>query len=93
MANILTNEYVQVITSGRCDCIAIWVDYHLNTSCESSIIHCFQDGDFEIHQKILVKFLPQSVIVEPVIHSLLYKVGFKVGDSDFDFDFKIVLNN
>ena len=81
-------EREKLICNGRCDCVVIWVDYQLDNN-SSSLISCWDNEDFNSYQKCSVIFFPQPMQVEVNKHSLIYKVDFNFGDSDFKYFFKI----
>ncbi len=82
-------ELVQTpfIASGRCDFVAIWVDYQL-TQDEQSTLQCFKNGNFPSYMKLNLKFFEhsQSVQVGNVLNCV---TEFVAGESDFRFQFGI----
>jgi hypothetical protein len=80
----INNKVNEIIENGRCDCVAIWVDYNLIDD-----IMLMNGKDFELHYKCNLKFFskPINVTQTSILHS---NVIFENGDSDFIFDFNIM---
>lgn len=73
------------VSSGPCDCVAIWVDYDLD---ETHSLRGWRDGNFAPHCKVFVRFLPTRNVVDSnsrlEVHS-----SFSAGDSDIQFAYSI----
>ena len=80
----INNKATEILENGRCDCVAIWLDYNLIDD-----IMLMNGKDFELHYKCNLKFFPKPIDVTQTstLHS---SVIFNDGDSDFIFDFNIM---
>lgn len=50
-----------LVRQGRCDGVAVWVDYELTAG---STLSCYKDGRFSHYQTVNIKFLPAGRGVE-----------------------------
>lgn len=78
------DKTIEIICNGRCDCIAIWVDYDL---IDNMILENWNGNDFELHHKSNLKFLPEPIDVN---QSSLLQSSTKFEDADFIFNFNII---
>ena len=80
------DKTAEIVNHGRCDCIAIWVDYDL---IDNIMLENWNGSDFDLHHKSNLKFLPESINVTKT--SLLQSsVKFEEENSDFIFNFNII---
>lgn len=86
-----------ITQSGRCDCVAIWVDYQLTE--HVLLKNCHETAansggfDFPSYLTVNLKFFPKPVVVGNLLGSnnrLQCRTLFAPGDNDFTFDFQIV---
>lgn len=73
--------------TGRCDCVAIWVDYELT---ELLTLNQFDSDsqNFPPYMKLNLRFFPEAVSVNRGHHLHVFP-KFQFGDSDVDFHFQI----
>jgi hypothetical protein len=57
----VVNCELPLVRQGRCDGIAVWVDYELTAG---STLSCYKDGRFAHYQTVNIKFLPAGRGVE-----------------------------
>eukprot|EP01041_Mallomonas_annulata_P004801 gene4801-9574_t len=90
-SNLLLNIDMIMRTTGRCDCVVIWVDYDLIENDNEDIIRYFsvEKQNFPYHLKTFIKFLPHSL---PVVSSQLLKCTASINDGDSDFTLSFNLN-
>jgi len=79
-----TASVVEFMTAGRCDCIALYVDYDLDK--DSSVSYL----DKPYYKPNLKFFTEEEKHVEPGIHVIKTIVQFEVGDSDLSYSFRLV---
>lgn len=72
----------RVETAGRCDALAIWVDYDLGVN--GHIVRQYSDGDFVPHHCQSVRFLPAPRTLE-VGEEMMIVMALQQGSSDFQF--------
>jgi len=74
---------IEFTASGRCDCIALFVDYYLDK--DSSVSYL----DAPYYKPNLKFFTDEERQVEPDTHMLQCSVQFEVGDSDFTYSIRL----
>ncbi len=77
-----TNTTIDFTRSGRCDCVAIWVDYDLTTH---HTINFWENDNFPIYYKTNIRFFKESRAVEPLHNVIQCNTSFEYGNSDLDF--------
>jgi hypothetical protein len=82
-AGVLLSPIVSMpatVTSGRCDCVVLWVDYVIS---DDNVLQFWDGSDFPPYVKTSVKFfgLPIEVGVNSVIQC---KSSFSYGDSEIE---------
>ena len=74
------------ITSGKCHCIAVWVDYELVPGVN---LESWRNDDFPPYMKVSVWFFAKPDFVEPNSHSLRILSSFNFGDEDISLSYSI----
>ena len=77
---------VPFLTAGKCDCIAIWVDYELVPGVD---LQCWRDDDFPPYAKVSVWFFKKPDFVGPNSHNLRIQYSFKFGEEDLTCSYSI----
>lgn len=93
------SDTISIIESGRCDCVAIWIDYNLTPARvggtdaagekDLQLKHLNTNlHDFELHYKQNLKFFAEPVNVAAK-QQLVSTCSFTQGASDFQYSFQI----
>lgn len=93
------SDTISIIESGRCDCVAIWIDYNLTPARvggtdatgekDLQLKHLNTNlHDFELHYKQNLKFFAEPVNVAAK-QQLVSTCTFQQGASDFQYSFQI----
>ncbi len=84
---------LQVIAKGRCDCVAVWVDYIMsdataNAPAVTAVRH-FDGFSFPPYLKVSLRFFDEAQLVNPGLSIVRCKSSFQLGDSDLRYDFAV----
>lgn len=79
---------IAVAETGRCDAVAIWMDYQLLEDDPAAVLRTWNQGNFNAYSKINIKYFSEPIAVNPACR-LRCRSSYELGASDFGFAFEI----
>lgn len=77
-----------IVSSGRCDCLVMWVDYDIS---DGNIMSFWDGVDFPSYLKTSVKFLENPIVVASGNSVVELKSSFNYGNSEMEIDARIIV--